>query len=299
MSTPAARFHRPAVLLLGALVGVGLCWGATQPLSRVAATGGLHPVGLTFWQALIAAVVLTVALRARGIRLPLSPTHLRFYAVCGFLGTALPHVLSFTAARHLPAGIISILMATVPMMTLVLTVSIGRDRPEARRVAGLALGLFAVGLIVLPGTSLPSPDLAIWVLLPLAAALCYAGENTWIDAARPGGLPPLATLAGLSWAALIMVTPLLMIEGSWLEPWRLGVPETAFLASTLLHITAYLGLIWLIGAGGAVFAAQVGYVVMASGVVIGMIALGERHPWTVWLAFALMAGGVALVKPRR
>lgn len=281
------------------LLAVGIAWGTTQSLSRIAVTGGLDPIGLAFWQTLLAAALLGAWIAVRGGRLPLSRAHLRFYAVSGFLGTAFPHILAFTAAEHLPAGILSILIACVPMMTLVLALGLRQERASLARLTGLGLGLAAVLLIALPKASLPEGTALIWVALPILVALSYAGENIWIAVAQPRDLDAIGALCGLSIAALALIAPLLLVEGSWVEPWRFGRPEQAMLLMAALHIFAYAGLIWLITTGGAVFGAQVGYVVMGSGVVIGMIALGERHPLWVWAALALMAAGVALVKPRR
>ncbi|MEO0960531.1 MAG: EamA family transporter, partial [Pseudomonadota bacterium] len=72
----------------------------------------------------------------------------------------------------------------------------------------------------------------------------------------------------------------------------------ALLACAFLNIGAYLGYVWLIRHGGAVFTSQVGYVVTGSGVLAGMAFLGERHGWTVWLALAMLFAGIALVSPR-
>lgn len=289
----------PRALLLLVLVATGCAWGASQPLSRFIATEGLHPFGVVFWQTAIGAPLLTLVLVLRGTPLPRDRAHLRFYAVAGLIGTALPHSLSFTAAHQLPAGIMAILMASIPMLTLLLGAAIGTERPGLRRVGGVALGALAVVLIVAPGTSLPDPAAAPWVLLSLGAAMCYAVENTWMQVARPARLDAMAALCGLTWAALLMIAPLQLWPAHRIDLAALGPAQQALLALIALHIGAYTGLIWLIGRGGAVFGAQVGYVVMGAGVLIGMAALGERHPATVWLALALMAARVALVKPRR
>jgi len=62
---------------------------------------------------------------------------------------------------------------------------------------------------------------------------------------------------------------------------------------------AYAGYVALLRAGGAVFAAQVGYVVTAAGVIWAMVLLGERPSRWLWLAMALLFAGLMLVRPRR
>lgn len=304
MTTPAkfpvigSRDPLPATLWL-ALVVIGVAWGITGPLSKLAISTGNHPIGVTFWNTAIGTAVLTPVLLASGRRLPLDRRHLIFYLICGLLGTALPNTISYAAYKHLPVGVISIVIALVPMATLLLALPLGIERPDLRRLFGLGLGAVAVLLIVAPETSLPEPGLAAWVALPVIVSLSYAGENIYIAAAKPPGSGPLTVICGLSWAALILLTPATIASGAWVDITRLGPPEQAIIAISALHICAYFGFIWLIGQGGPVFASQVGYVVTGSGVVLGMIVYGERHsPW-IWVALALMFAGLALVKPRR
>jgi drug/metabolite transporter (DMT)-like permease len=290
--------HRPTRLWLALLI-IGIGWGITGPFSKLAVSTGNHPIGVTFWNTVIGAVVLTTVLLASGKRLPLERRHLVFFLICGLLGTALPNSLSYTAYRHLPIGIISIVIALVPMTTLLLALPMGIERPEPRRLIGLGLGAMAVGLIVLPDASLPEPGQAAWVVLPLIVALSYAAENIYIATARPAGVEALTIMCGLFWGALILLTPLLVVSDAWFDITRFGPPEQAVVAISFLHIGAYFGFIWLIGQAGPVFASQVGYVVTASGVILGMLFYGERHsPW-LWAALALMFAGLTLVKPKR
>jgi len=298
MTQTALPAARPALLWL-ALVLIGLCWGSTGPFSKLAVSAGNHPIGVTFWNTLIGAAVLTTALLVTGRRLPMQRRHLTFFAVCGLLGTALPNTLAYTAYRHLPVGVIVMVVSLVPMATMMLALPLGIERPEPRRLAGLVLGAAAVLMIALPESSLPEPDQAVWVALPVIVTLAYAGENIYIAAARPPGCDTLTVMCGLSWGALTLLTPPMLAAGAWVDISRFGPPEQAIIAISTLHIFAYFGFIWLIGQAGPVFAAQVAYVVTGSGVVLGMVVYGERHsPW-VWGALGLMFAGLALVKPRR
>ena len=50
---------------IGTLLLVGISWSATIPLSKVAVSSGHAPLGITFWQQVIVAVVLGALLLAR------------------------------------------------------------------------------------------------------------------------------------------------------------------------------------------------------------------------------------------
>ncbi len=295
---PNPAKHRPALLWL-ALIVIGIGWGITGPFSKLAVSTGNHPIGVTFWNTVIGAVVLTAVLLLSGRRLPLDRRHLVFFLICGLLGTALPNSLSYTAYRHLPIGVMSIIIALVPMATLLLALPLGIERRDPRRLAGLGLGAVAVGLIVLPEAGLPDPGQAAWVALPVIVSLAYAAENIYIATARPAGCGALTVVCGLSWGALILLAPTVVAADAWVDITRFDPPELAIFVISALHMGAYFGFIWLIGQAGPVFASQVAHVVTGSGVILGMIVYAERYsPW-IWAALALMFAGLALVKPKR
>jgi len=288
-----------AALLWLAVVLIGLCWGSTGPLSKLAVSTGHSPVGITFWNTAIGATLLTVLLILRRRKLPLDRRHLVFYLGCGLLGTALPNSLSYGAYSHLPVGIMVMLISLVPMMTLLVAWPFGIERPTPRRLLGLALGALAVGMIVLPGSSLPDPSQTVWLIAPIVVALSYAGENVFIARSDMRHLGPFTTMCGLSWGALLLLVPTMVVSGGWFDITAFGPPELATFGISLLHLMAYSGFIWLIGHAGPVFAAQVGYVVTGTGVLLGVVIYGETHSAWVWAALAVMVSGLALVQPRR
>jgi drug/metabolite transporter (DMT)-like permease len=244
-------------------------------------------------------VVLSAALWARGRRLPIDRRHVVFYLIVGFLGTALPNGLSYAAYQHLPVGVMMTVIALVPMATLLLALPLGIEQPEPRRLIGLALGVAAVALIALPDSSLPDPDKAVWIILPVIVTLAYAAESLYLAARRPPGCDTLTVMCGLCWGSVVLLIPALVATGGWVDITRLGPPELAILYNTAIHLVAYFGFLWLITQAGPVFAVQVGYVVTGSGVGFGMLVYGERPSAWVWAALALMFAGLALVKPRR
>jgi drug/metabolite transporter (DMT)-like permease len=96
-----------------------------------------------------------------------------------------------------------------------------------------------------------------------------------------------------------MALALALLTGQWispLPPW--GAPDLAVVGSSVAHALAYVGYVWMVGRAGAVFAAQVSYVVTAFGIFWAWILLGETYSGWVWAAVALMFTGLFLVQPR-
>jgi drug/metabolite transporter (DMT)-like permease len=69
------------------------------------------------------------------------------------------------------------------------------------------------------------------------------------------------------------------------------------LAAGVLNALAYSGYVWLIARAGSVFASLIAYLVTGFGVVWSKLLLGENYAPLVWVAFAVMLAGIALVQP--
>lgn len=285
--------------LIAILMAMGAAWGITQPLSKIAVSEGYRDIGIIFWQFAIGAAVLSALLLIRRKPLPFRPVHLRFYLLIAMIGTILPNWASFTAAVHLPSGILSITIATVPMMALPIAVGLGMDRFSVIRITGLALGLIAIVLIAAPESSLPEAGLAIWLPIALIAPFLYACEGNIVGKWGTYGLDAMQVLAGASVVGLVISAPLAFGTGEWIDPrgpW--GPPDWAILGSSVAHAVAYVTYVWLVGAAGAVFTAQVGYLVTGFGILWAKLILGEAYSGWVWAALALMMAGLFLVTPR-
>jgi drug/metabolite transporter (DMT)-like permease len=114
-----------------------------------------------------------------------------------------------------------------------------------------------------------------------------------------GEMDAVQAMLGASIAGLIMCVPLALVTGQWFAlPLPPGRAEWALVASSALHSVLYATYVWLAARAGAVFASQTSYVVTVAGVFWAMLILGERLTSGIWIAAALMIGGVALVRPR-
>ena len=298
MSAPVGAF---AALLL-----IGAAWGLTTPLVKIGVEGGFRPLGILLWQLVLSVGLLggwlglrRVLGRGAGPLVPLGAAEWRLYAAVAALGIVVPHWISYTAVAHLPAGVISIIVSMVPLFALPLALVLGMERFRLRRLAGLALGAAAVGLLVVPQASLPGAAAAGFVLFAMLTPLCYALEGAYVAGRASRRAGPLQTLLGGSVLGLAVVAPLALLGGQAVSPFaRWGPAEAAVALSGLLSPLAYAGYVALLRATGPVFAAQVSYLVTACGVVWAMTLLGERYPPSVWSALALLFAGLFLVQPR-
>ncbi len=283
------------------LLAIGATWGVTTPLIKMATGAGHQAPGIALWHVSINLALMGgfLALTGRLHSLPRDAASLRLYAVFGLFGIALPQWASYSATTHLPAGITSIVVSLVPILALPLALAIGTERFSPRRLTGVLLGATAIVLIAAPGAgSLPAPELWVWVLVAALAPLFYAIEGAVVSASRAPGADPFQLLWGASLVALVVLVPINLVLGSATSPLTRPEGFPQLIAAGVLSMAAFTGYIFVLRRCGAVFGAQVAYLVTGAGVIWAMLLLGERYPPVVWLALALLFAGLFMVQPR-
>ncbi|VAV94829.1 Permease of the drug/metabolite transporter (DMT) superfamily [hydrothermal vent metagenome] len=285
--------------LIVALVAMGVGWGLSMPLTKIAVSTGYKPFGLIFWQLVIVAAVLAVINRMRGKTLSFGRAQLGIYLMIALLGTILPNSASYSVAAHLPAGVLAIIMSTVPMIAFPIALMLGIERFSWMRIGGLLFGLLGIVLLIGPEASLPERAMVAFIPLALFAPLCYGVEGNLVAHWGLRGMDAVQALLGASLVGLVFAFPLALISGQWINPvmpW--GLPEWALIGSSAIHGLVYTGYVWLVGRAGPVFAVQVSYLVTGFGVIWSILLLGESYSAYIWAALAMMFAGIFLVQPR-
>ncbi len=284
--------------LIASLVLIGAVWALISPLTKIAVIGGYRNFGIIFWSSSIAVIILGTIVAVRGSTLPVNHGAVVRYVFVALFGMTLPSAASYTAAEHLPAGVISVCLSLGPLFSLPLAVILGLDRATWMRVLGLVLGLVGVLLIMLPETSLPDPTKAVFIPLALLAVLAYAIEVVGLGRMGRAGLDPIQLLLGASIASSAITFPIAISTHTFILPsLPFGAAETAVILSGLANAVAYVGFVWLIGRGGPVFAAQVDYLVTGFGVIWSMLLLGETYSMWIWSALIVIISGLFLTQP--
>jgi drug/metabolite transporter (DMT)-like permease len=282
-----------------ALVVIGLGWGLGAPLGKIMVGGDHAHLTLVVWdQALTLLLLAPVAALRRG-RLPWHPVALRLYALVAVFGLLLPFFVVLAAAERVPAGVLALAIGLIPISALGFATAFGRERADLRRGLGLVLGLAAVAVLSLPGAGFAGKISLAGLLLALIAPLSYGLEGVRVDLHETEAISPFDITLGASLIALPVLLPAALLSGTPLLPQRpFGAPEAAVAIGAVLHVTGYIAYLWLIGRAGPVYAAQIAYVETAAGVGWSWLLLSETYPPVFWAALALLAGGLALVRPR-
>lgn len=282
---------------------LGSAWGLGFSLQRAGAVAGVPAPSFAFWSAFGAFLVLLGVNAARRAPLPEGRGPFLFMLVSGLIGIAVPQLIAYTALERLPAGIMAMLTATVPLWVYAVASAAGMERPTALRTAGTLTGLAGVLAIVVPRAGLPSPDLWGWVLFAMLVPLLFASANLHGARFRPAGVDSLALANGMLGGAALGLLPLALATGLYVpfvSEGGGGPHDLALLGHVAISALAYILFFEILRRAGAVVMSQTGYVSTLAGIGWGMLIFGERHgPW-VAVAAALILAGLAMVNaPRR
>ena len=288
------------LLPLAWLLLLGSVWGSTIIITKHIVSSDYQPLGLIFWQLAFGALLLSIIARFRSTSLPMSWAHVRFYSVVALVGTVIPNTFTYMVAAYIPAGLLAIGIATVPMFSLLIALAIKSERFNSVRMLGILLGALAIALVLGPDADFSSQGLGLYMLVALIAPFFYAIEGNYLALKTPPNMHPLNILYGASVVGLVICAPLTFLTGSWVDLSQAWTSvEWGILANSVLHVIAYVGYIWIVGLSGAVFASQVAYIVTLSGVLLGILILGESHSSLIWIALGCMILGLILVQPKK
>lgn len=290
---------REIALLTGVLIVMGAGWGVTQPLTKIAVSTGYQPFGLLFWQMAIGVFLMGTICIFRRLPLPLTAPAIRLYITLALIGALIPNAISYQAAVHLPAGIMSLLLSVVPMFAFVIALALGTDSIVWRRILGLGFGLIGVLIIIVPSVDLGQRIPVGWAAIYLVTAFFYAFEGNYIAKWGTAGLGPFQVMLGASLAGGLLVLPVMLMTGQYVSPeFPMPAAQQAVVLTNVVHVFVYATYVWLAGRAGAVFAVQVSYLVTVFGLIWAWMLLGEAYAPTIWVAMAAIFTGMYLVQPR-
>lgn len=282
----------PAIML----VGLGGLWGLSFSLSKVAAMGGVHPFAYAWMQSTGAALFLTLVCYRKGIPFDLSRGHLVFFAGAAVIGLVLPNINIITTAKYIPAGVMSTVVSTVPVLGYVLAVAFRIEGFRWNSAVGICIGLIGALLMVLPKTSLPSPEMVPWVLIAFLTPAFYACSGIFSDRMRPEGTHSLAAARGMLIVASLATLPLMLaVDGFYPLMADPGPTDFAMLGQICISSVAYILYFEILKRAGPVFLSLVSYVVTLFGLFWGWVIFGEIHSAWIWASVGCVFTSMVMV----
>src|SRR5688572_9596169 len=222
--------------------------------------------------------------------------HWKDHLAVALVKNVLPFVCFAWAATVLPAGYHAIINGMVPLWAAIIAVPVLHERLGPDHIAGYALGVAGVALIVNLGPVEMSWTTVIGTLVAIAGAGFWGWAGVLIKQ-RAGRLPPMGLAAGsIAFAALLM-SPLWVLvppPATWTAPSVLSLIAVGVVCSGL----AYLPFFTLVRDIGPSRTLTVGLAVPVLGVLWGWLLLDEPVTFGMLAGAALVLAALSVVMRR-
>ena len=261
--------------LLGLL---SILWGGSFFFNGVVLRE-LPPLTLVLLRVALASVLLLPLLWVYGIRFPKGISGWKPFFAIGLFNNVLPFSLIVAGQTTIPSGLASILNATTPLFTVVVMAMAGEEKLQARRIAGVIVGL--IGVVILRGWHFDGEGFwsgqGIGILLCLAGAFSY-GLSALLARRLLANSPALGTATFQLLASTVMMS---VVAGMIERPWQLAMPGAAtWLAviglAALSTALAYIVFFQILRRSGATNVMLVTLLIPVTAIVLGYLVLDEQ-----------------------
>lgn len=269
---------------LSLLLSLGFIWGTGYSIARFATTHGVPPLGYSFWQSVGPAILISLFCCFKSeAKIIVSINHVKYYIICGLTGIVIPNTNMYLAAPHLPAGLLAVIVNIVPIIAYPLALIMQIEKFNFVRCLGVLLAISGLMILVIPKTSLPSPEMIPWVISALLTPFSFAWCGMYIAKYRPTGANSLPLAAGTLIASSLLLFPLVYLTGnSYNLHWAPTMPDLVIILEIILSSVGYVLLFRLIKIAGPVYYSLVDTVVALTGLGWGFLLFHEHlNQWTL------------------
>ena len=288
---PAIR--RPTLFDIFRLIFVGAIWGSTFIFVSLALSD-FQPISIAAWRVLLAAVVLIVIAFLARSRFPRGGRYWRYIFIVGALNSAAPFFLISWGQQFISSAESALLMATGTFCALIVSHYTSEDeRINLPRVLGVSVGF--IGVMVLVFWDMKESGLGgLKGHVAVMLAGCSYAISTVI-ARRLTHLPSISTSAATMLSASLYMVPLAFLLEN---PIPVEASVTSVFSLVILGVVATALAITIrftiIRANGAVFMAQVGYLVPLFGVIWSGLYFDDAINLQTSMSLVLILVGIAI-----
>src|SRR5436190_10153306 len=284
------------------IVWLILCgiWGSTWLFIKLG-LADLPPLTFAGIRFLLAAVILTAIILARGLRWPRERKEWMLIVIVGILQFTINYGLVFWGEQHISSGLAAVLQSTFPLFGLVIAhFYLPHERITTVKVTGVLLGIVGVAIIFSDQLSIAG-SMALMGSVALVLSAVFGSYSNVLVKARGTQIDPQVLAAGQMVCGLV---PLLVIglatEGNplmfhWTTKAVVSLMYLVVVGSAIAFALYY----WLVRHMGVTTTMLIALVTPVVAVILGMIVLHEKLNWRLLAGGACIISGLALIVLRK
>lgn len=268
----------------------GINWSVTKQLVQV-----MPPLWASAIRSWIALAALAVILGANGkLNVP-KAGDIPVVLSVGLLHMTLFAVLTAMGLRYLPAGKGIVLGYTTPLWVALATAAIGTEPLTARKLAGAALGLLGLGVILNPASiDWTDADVLLGAGTVILGAMCWAANIIYVRSHRWIASPLQLLLWQALVASAVLTVVALAVHGWPYVAWTQRL-LLLFVQSGLVGVALAYWAMSMVNRSLPALTTSLGTTATPIvGIASAAIWLGEPVDLSLALATALIVGGIVL-----
>jgi drug/metabolite transporter (DMT)-like permease len=279
------------------LIVLSVLWGGTF-FAVAVALKEVAPLTLVLSRCVVAAALLAPIVWLSGLHMPATRAGWRDFAVMAILNNVIPFSLIFFAQTMVPSGVASVLNAATPLFALLVAWWLAGDALPAHKLAGVALGIAGVAVLIGPEAIGSRPAHAIGMFAILCATLSYGFSGVW--GRRLKAFPPLVSaLSQMICSSLILIPLAGFSDQFWRLPWPSGHVVLAVLSLAALSTAlAYIIFFEIMAKAGSSNVMLVTLLIPFSAITLGAIFLGETLTLQQIIGGLIIGSGLLVIDGR-
>ena len=280
------------------IVWLILCgiWGSTWLFIKLGLTD-LPPFTFAGIRFVLASLILTLMILARGVRWPRTRFDWILIAVSGALQFALNYGLVFWGEQHISSGLAAVLQSTFPVFGfLIAHMYLPYERMTTAKLIGVLLGFCGVVVIFSDQLTIAG-RMALLGSVALVASAFFGSYSNVLVKAYGQKIDPQVLAAG----QMICGFPPLLILGLLTEgnPFRFHWTWMAIVSLAYLvivgSVVAFALYYWLVRHMDVTNTMLIALVTPVVAVILGMIVLHEKLNWRLFAGGACIISGIGLI----
>jgi len=280
------------------LAYLSLAWGFAFYLIAIALRS-FPPITLVTLRLIVGALALYIIMRWQGLSLPREPIWWWYFALLSLMGNLIPFSLISWAEVRIPSSQAGLIMALMPISTMVLAhYFVAHEQLTPRRVIGVLLGFGGVTVLVGSQALSGMGGEGIWAQLACVLATFAYAVNT-VYTKRLPKINGLVVGAGSLIAGSIIFIPFSLVID---QPWTLQMTGESWLAILALGLISTGLATWVyfvvVSDCGPNFLSIINYIIPAISFAAGVMLLSEPADLSKFVGLIAVCIGIAISQPR-
>jgi drug/metabolite transporter (DMT)-like permease len=271
-------------------------WGSTWLFIKLG-LADLPPLTFAGIRFLVASLILSALILARGVRWPRSRRDWSLIAIVGLLQFTLNYGLVFWGEQYIPSGLAAVLQSTFPAFGLVIAhLYLPHERITGAKAIGVLFGVLGVVIIFSHQLTIAG-RMALFGSAALVASAFFGSYGNVLVKAYAREVDPQVLAAG----QMIFGFPPLLIIGIATEgnPFRFHWTMMAVISLAYLvvvgSVIAFALYYWLVRHMEVTKTMLIALVTPVVALVIGMSVLHEKLNWRLFVGAACIISGIGLI----